>query len=618
MLWHREGLHNDEEARHTRSKLPTMAAATTTEDETAAVSAPTTPTPRRMTRLLIMVVAMSVYGVAYGRNPNHLLHQLSISTNSTTYATTTTGWASSWDHGRTTPRAASPIRHPLPPVSLPSDDDDDDDAAVAAIAAVKAAKPTYLTPSQRSETRILIHVGKAGGLSFQDLAGQARTRCDGEAAMADAADTAAAAAAAADGATWNATAVVDDAVVTRRQLCLLARIPSHINGGIVHMGDNFASVGRCYSGGGGDGIASVASPVHRQFVVTVRNPVDRLISWFHYEKELYYGKSDKWRAHFGGPNFLRLVECYDGDFGKLLAGVAVILPPAGGHSNDGGGENEAAAARAAAVETNRTAAEECRTLAVRCLKGDAACFSHNYYNYEVYLEELLVWKGAADRSATTTADVDINNSTSDDGTDGSRSSTSTTIRVDVIRSEHSDDDLNRTIRLWSGYAMTDQVSRLYGRLNTIKAVTVSTRGTTSKNGENNSTNWKNTTNRKKDTSIWKHNNKWNSNYSKPTSRRHLQPSTTKKETTRTELYSQGSIRALCRLICIELVVYKKILQVADNLDAGQVADSHKYLDDRCGFNVDAVCGTQFHYRNVKSQKRIPISLAKDKIKKNVN
>lgn len=63
------------------------------------------------------------------------------------------------------------------------------------------------------------------------------------------------------------------------------------------------------------------------------------------------------------------------------------------------------------------------------------------------------------------------------------------------------------------------------------------------------------------------------------------------------------IERLCRFICPELIGYKKILVLADNLKTEKVDESFQELDERCaGLSVDEICGVDFHYRVIKKQK----------------
>jgi hypothetical protein len=60
---------------------------------------------------------------------------------------------------------------------------------------------------------------------------------------------------------------------------------------------------------------------------------------------------------------------------------------------------------------------------------------------------------------------------------------------------------------------------------------------------------------------------------------------------------------LCKLICSELIVYKKIIGYANNLPAAEKQQSYADLDQQCGFEVDEICGTEFHYRHVKKDRQ---------------
>ena len=102
--------------------------------------------------------------------------------------------------------------------------------------------------------------------------------------------------------------------------------------------------------------------------------------------------------------------------------------------------------------------DDCQQLAKKCLKGDIMCFGHNFYNYEVYGEDLLLWKSQDDDKKKN-------------------------IRIDVIRSEHSMDDFENIVQLWTdpvvaatttsqeqrpSYQLTNFVRGLYGKIRTIE------------------------------------------------------------------------------------------------------------------------------------------------------
>jgi hypothetical protein len=257
-----------------------------------------------------------------------------------------------------------------------------------------------------------------------------------------------------------------------------------------------------------------------QFLINVRNPVDRLISWYNYELKSF-DKEPRWQT--GGPatdNFVNLRDCYPGGIDDIIRGGLL-------------GDDVAVAHHPTLTPS------QCADLSRRCLRGDVLCFGHNYYNYEVYGEDLLLRKGA-DVTRSGTGD----NVNDDDD-----------VRIDVIRSEHSMADFSRILQLWTDSAapVGEFVRGLYGRARTIEDYHKASRGGKYKIV--------------KDVPV-------------------------------------TSARALCGHICTELVTYKHLLRVADNLFEHEVQESYRELDDRCGLIVDDVCGTSWTYRNVKATKHV--------------
>jgi hypothetical protein len=72
----------------------------------------------------------------------------------------------------------------------------------------------------------------------------------------------------------------------------------------------------------------------------------------------------------------------------------------------------------------------CQKLATKCLTGEVPCYAHNFYNYEVYVEDLVLWKECSAKKERNYRERDI--------------------RVDVIRSKHSEHDLYHIFKLWTG------------------------------------------------------------------------------------------------------------------------------------------------------------------------
>ncbi|CAJ1929376.1 unnamed protein product [Cylindrotheca closterium] len=237
---------------------------------------------------------------------------------------------------------------------------------------------------------------------------------------------------------------------------------------------------------------------YSNFIINVRNPVDRMVSWYYYER--YRVKAVGFFKH-SIPGQLYAIpfhyKCYSGDIGPMIQEVLIADPPMNG------------------TDPKK---EECIQLAKKCLRGDVPCYAHNFFNYETYLEELLLWKGLADA-------VNVTNAThfSDP--------TPRDVSINLIRTRDVLGDLNSTIKLWSGHPMMNETAGLYTVMNTIQGQTG-------------------------------------------------------KQTNKT--LSTEERGTLCRFICVELVVYKKILGVADNLKTEDVQEEYDDLDKSCGFNVDEV------------------------------
>jgi hypothetical protein len=82
------------------------------------------------------------------------------------------------------------------------------------------------------------------------------------------------------------------------------------------------------------------------------------------------------------------------------------------------------------LATDLTNQTTCQKLARACLIGEVRCLFHNFYNYEVYLEDLIRLRECASGIKANCTGRDI--------------------RIDVLRSEHSRGDMNRVLELWTG------------------------------------------------------------------------------------------------------------------------------------------------------------------------
>ncbi|OEU15910.1 hypothetical protein FRACYDRAFT_240605 [Fragilariopsis cylindrus CCMP1102] len=319
---------------------------------------------------------------------------------------------------------------------------------------------------------------------------------------------------------------------------------------------------------GGSSIWVMSYSKYTQFFINVRDPIDRLISWYNYETSSFKREPRWTTANETGQasdNFRRLSQvCFPGKngFTNMVNGGLLLSSSSSSSSNN----NEST---------------DCNELARLCLRGDIMCFGHNYYNYEVYLEEILLRKGFSTATATTTTiSTKKNNNDNTISTENNNDNNiDSNIRIDVLRSEHSMDDFNRTVGLWTintsnnnnendkikeFVGITDFVQGLYGRVRTIQQYD----NGKSKFGK--LTTKKNNNNNNDDDGI---------------------------------LSSEASA-ALCKHICTELIVYKLILKASNNLYGSEIRDSYNALDQRCGFIVDDVCGTTWTYRDIKTKKNV--------------
>ena len=369
-------------------------------------------------------------------------------------------------------------------------------ASLSSSESSSSTQPRPLTLEQTQEKRLFVHIGKAGGSSILIMVQKSAAKCQ-ELSQAS------------SPATTGVTGRDDTIADIKDQTCAIAQIPTQR----VHLQSGQEKYSQ-----------------YSQFLVNVRNPIDRLISWYNYELQSY-NKEPRWQQ--GGAastNFERLKSCFPQGIGQIVQ-EGLIGRTTGDSSNS---------------SPSGLSFPECQQLAKDCLKGDIMCFGHNFYNYEVYGEDLLRWKQASSEKA---------------------------IRVDVIRSEYSMQDFETIVDLWTlprrqqqqnqtpprPYQLTDYVRGLYGRVRTIEQYQPKAGSVAAKKNVVASIN---------------------------------------------KTVSQEAVTALCRFLCMELITYKHLLNVADNLSPQEVQQSYQELDERCALKVDQVCGTTWEYRNVKQQKNV--------------
>jgi hypothetical protein len=287
---------------------------------------------------------------------------------------------------------------------------------------------------------------------------------------------------------------------------------------------------------------------YNHFLIPVRNPVDRIVSWYNFER--YIMNVDRTRY---GERLDVLSRCYDKVDDLLVHGLdpTTVLP----------------SSQSSSAEQNVT--QVCRRVAKDCVTGRYPCYAHNFFNYEYYLESLLIRLGdgaesnrrrALDQGNATTWTSTTSSSTrtydaggnhdkdSENNQDGNNGTNQ--IRIDIVRAEHSAVDMNRTLELWTGKPATMDFAMLYI-------------------------------------------------HRKP----HDVDPTSGGDSYKTYVSQLGATR-LCRAICSELIVYKTILNRASNLRPTDIRQSYQELDDRCGFRVDEVCGTEYTYRGIRKKRMV--------------
>lgn len=249
----------------------------------------------------------------------------------------------------------------------------------------KQAAP--LPPDLRNQSVLFVHVGKAGGSALRQLLLKSNRACT--------------------------KAHPDDAIFA----CALNRVTSRIT----HMWGNQDKYLN-----------------YSQFIVTVRDPIDRLISWYNYERHLY--RTSAGPGICSNPKLTLLQKCFANS--NALFNFNVTFSNASTHDDNFTTANETAVPpviKAMDGLSQERIERVCIENAQSCLNGTIPCYAHNFYNYEVYLEDLITWKQR----------------------------NKNIVRVDVIRSEHSRSDLQTILELWTGLSMNkvDQDEWLGSRVN---------------------------------------------------------------------------------------------------------------------------------------------------------
>ena len=324
-----------------------------------------------------------------------------------------------------------------PPAVLPPEGFATDNESSTTTTTTTAKNPPHhhLDLQSRNGTLVtLVHIGKSGGSALRDVIDYAVGYCKINYLPRGSGGTLPIA----EGSLFL-DAHLHDRTTLQKHMCALARITngkrmSHSKNALVHLDRN---------------LERTWSDPH--FLVPIRNPVDRLISWFHYERHWQTVKRTRYSTSLyelidpSRCNFTTVDELFlgrHGDHNNNDDGGAVVAPPP---------EPSEAHRRYRAGRPAIATPEYCYQLSRDCLSGAIPCYGHNFFNYEYYLEDILVrvLGGVAaghgkDNDATTTA-----------------TTTTNVPRIDVIRAERSWDDLNRTLSEWTGLPMTPDMDFFY-------------------------------------------------------------------------------------------------------------------------------------------------------------
>ena len=246
------------------------------------------------------------------------------------------------------------------------------------------------------------------------------------------------------------------------------------------------------------------------FLITVRNPIERIVSWFYYMHPSY--PPQKLKRHISGcDGYSTIFQCWD----------SIQAMAEDGLSFDFGISVNVSVSAAAKTETNRnstantttwtntTSKSDCQWLAQELVLGTRKCW-HNYYNYNFTYGRLLQEAASASTSSS----------------DQKRSrNRSRNITIYAIRTEHLEED-------WG------VIDRMLG-------------GDESDSDSNSDSDSSHSLNVK---SLRK--NSWREGTGKSSSSK-VVPNTT---------LSYAGRSNLCRALCNEIQIYKELLHLAINID----------------------------------------------------
>lgn len=118
---------------------------------------------------------------------------------------------------------------------------------------------------------------------------------------------------------------------------------------------------------------------YREFVVILRNPIDRIISWYYYEHPATI--ASKYRNHCHLKQLHRWANSSDGCFASLDEFARSAMPLSlRNQSVYGGGER--------LVEDAKGRRVACSDLAYKVASGKTPCPAHNFFNYQYYEQSI--------------------------------------------------------------------------------------------------------------------------------------------------------------------------------------------------------------------------------------
>lgn len=447
------------------------------------------------------------------------------------------------------------------------------------------AQPQHLDLQSRNGTLVtLVHIGKTGGSALRDLIEYAVGYCK-ENYLHNPHKNNDSPPHLAEGSLFT-DAHHHEKTILQKQMCALARVTN--SKGIDHDSNNNDNSSYTYSNDASkNGLVHLDRNLHktlsgRHFLVPIRNPVDRLISWFHYEKHFQTIKQTRYSRALN--ELIDASRCGLSTANEVFLGKKLPHDDIHRNSNNNrynktsptltGTLSEQLDANLTRTNTNASSSSStststntsiglpkvatpdyCYKLSRDCLSGDIPCYGHNFFNYEYYLEDILVriLQGVASTAATAATPKNMDN----DNTQQHREQRQAIPRVDVIRTEKSWDDLNQTLSEWTGLPMTPDMDFFY---------------------------------------------------------LHRKPFGVNTHTLHNEKrISAEAARSLCETICPELVAYTKIVKYAANLSEREKTKTRAELDATCGFSVEEVCGKSFRYRNVRNAKRTKLCEPRKKV-----